>query len=167
MKGSQDFVDSRGSLGFAKVWQAVRDVFFYGHVREQGKRLEHVGHVATTRGKVHVGFRIEDGVFADLDLAGVRTQQARDAVQQRGFSGAGRTEQDGDARKDFDGDVQLKRGRAGEAPGNADLQSRGRAYFAGHGRQNRRPMRRLSPYTMESTTNENASSTSAMRFAAA
>jgi hypothetical protein len=167
-KGLQDLSDSNGALRFGQGRQAISDVFFYSHVRKQRERLEDVGHASTLRRHVHARFGVEEDVITDFDLAGVRAQQSRNAIQQRGFSGSGGAEQNGNAGGNFEREIQYEKWSVRGAPLEENAQrERHSAYRAGHADQIRRPTRRLIPYTMESTTNENVSRISARRFASA
>jgi len=50
----------------------------------------------------------------------VRSDEAGDAIQERGFTGARRAEKDADARRNGEIDVEMKRA-AGEADANAEF----------------------------------------------
>src|ERR1700694_565908 len=105
---------------------------------------------------------IELYIAAGHDSSLVRPRQPRNAIQQRGFAGSGRSKENRNAGRNFDAHIKDKGGGGRAAPLFAD--SRGehrRVYFAGHGVHTRR----LTAYTTDNTAKEIASSTSAMRLA--
>src|ERR1700694_90716 len=105
---------------------------------------------------------IEQYVAGDHDLSVVRPRQPRNAIQQGGFAGSGRSKQNRNAGGNLDAHIKDKGGGARAAPLFAD--SRGehrRVYFAGHGVHTRR----LTAYTTDNTAKEIARSSSAIRLA--
>jgi hypothetical protein len=142
----QDFSDSRELLLFLQMPQAVSHVFSNGHVGKQGQRLEHVSSPPLLRWPVYASLRIEQDFAAARNPAGIRPQQSRDAIEQGRFSRAGRPEQDSDAGKDFDGNIQQKRRSIHAAALHSYLRHETpRLYLVDHGDQTRCPIRRLTP----------------------
>src|SRR5215472_2497641 len=118
--------------------QAVFDVLTDRKVWKQRKRLKYVSDATLLRRQVDLLCRIKEDVLACDDLAGIRAHQSRKAIQERGFAGAGRSEQNCDARRRFEGNIENKGGGA-ISPFGADACENGRGiYFAVHGVHARR-----------------------------
>src|ERR1700704_1238522 len=131
-------------------------------MRKQRQVLKNVGGSPLRDGNINSAGRIEQQVAAGYDSSVVRPHQPRHAIQQRGLAGSGRSKENRDAGRSFNVHIKDKGGGARAAPLFAD--SRGEhccVYFAVHGIHTRR----LTAYTTDSTANEMARSTSAMRLA--
>ena len=128
-------------------------------MRKQGERLKNVGDAPLPCGDIDCAGRIEQKIASDCDPSGIRLRQPRKTVEQRGFAGTGRSKQNGDAGRNFDGNIQNEGGRAGIAPHFADSRGEhGRLYFAVHGVHTRR----FTADTTDNTANEIRSNTRAM-----
>lgn len=167
MKGFHNLPDGSLALRALKSGKAVAHVLLHAHVREESKGLKDVGDVALLRREVDTAVDIHQDVVADGNEAGIGPRQARDAIQQRGLSGAGGTKQNGNAAGNLKRNIQKETRRVTAAPSQAHASRQRCAYFAGHGDQTRRPNRRFTPYTIESTAKEKTSNASARRFACA
>jgi len=88
---------------------AVRDVPRRGHVRKERERLKHVADAALMSREVHGSRGIEQNFFAYAHVSGIGPQEPGNAVEQRGFAGAGRTKQNGDAGGKFQRNVKNER----------------------------------------------------------
>src|SRR5258705_6044221 len=85
-------------------------------VRKKCWRLEQIRNVAFLRPKINSGGGILQNAFAQRNSRVMRFQQARDAIQQCGFSCPRWTEQDGDAGSDFKVNVQSECALASSLP---------------------------------------------------
>src|SRR5690348_18368596 len=104
---------------------------------------------------------IKQGLIANNDFSPVRAQQPRDAIEQRGFSRARRAEENADAGRRFERDVENK-GRSRVAALLADARGeRGCIHLATSVFHVRAHTRRLTAYTIQSTAKEIARSKSA------
>ena len=88
---------------------------------------------------MHLADGIEEKSLANNDATCVWMLEPGQAVKQGGLAGSGSSEEDGDARRNFDGDVEGKRSGAGGQAIFSDLRGEHREdYFATHGVQTRR-----------------------------
>ena len=88
--------------------EAVGDVLLNGQVRKKREVLEDVGDVPFSRGEIDAAIGVQQDFSADGNLSCVRMNQSGDAIEQRGFAGTGRAKENGDACRNFSGDVQYK-----------------------------------------------------------
>src|SRR4029077_4758495 len=151
--------------------QPITHVVLHAHVGKERERLEDVGDAAFLGREIRAAGRIKPPIPANRDSPRIRLHEPREAIEQSGLAGAGRTEEDRDAGSSFDRNIEEKR-RGGFAALCAHLRrKRGAAYLAAQGVHKRRPALRPSwrftAYTMARTTNENPSSASAKRLASA
>src|SRR5690242_18010513 len=129
-------------------------------MRKQGERLKYISDAPLPRGKVSMRCGVEQNVFANGDFAGIRAHQPRDAIQQRGFSRAGRSKQNGDSRRPFDGDIENKGSAVATLLADARHEPGG-TYFAAHRVHAGLHTRRLTAYSKQSTAYEIARRSSA------
>ena len=123
---------------------------------KQGERLKYISNAPLLWRNINAQQGVEQNIFANSDFASLRPHQPCDAIQQRGFSRAGRPKQNGDSGRRFDGDIKNK-GRA-VAPLLAECR---RSYFATHRVHAGVHTRRLTAYTKQSTANDIARRSSA------
>src|SRR5262245_34246495 len=124
-------------------------------MRKQRELLKHEAHAPLRRWNVDSRNAVEQHAIADADAAGVRAGQTGDGAQQRGLPRSRLAEDDRDAGRGGERDVELERRR--EARSNLDRQAHDNGATA--------QGFRINPYTTESDANENRSSASAVRCA--
>src|SRR6267143_4493898 len=101
--------------------------------------LKNVGGSPLRRGNMDSARGIEQYIAAGHDSSLVRPRQPRNAIQERGFAGPGRSKENRNAGRNFDAHIKDKGGGARAAPLFADSRDeRRRVYFAGHGVHTRR-----------------------------
>ncbi len=98
-----------------KSRQTVSDVFFHSHVGKQCQRLKDISRRRCCGGSSRVS-RNRTGRRRRFRLARIRLQQSGDAIEQCRFARAGGTKQDGDARRDYQSDIEQKQGALRGAP---------------------------------------------------
>ncbi len=108
MKECENFGDGGVTFCWLDLSESVRDVLARGEMRKERGRLEEVAKTAILWPDVSVQCGIEERLVCDGDAAFFGDDEARDAIEQRRFSGAGRAEQNGDARRDGEIDVEMK-----------------------------------------------------------
>src|SRR6266566_16035 len=131
---------------------------------EQRQRLKYVCDAAFLGRNVDAYGGVKQDLFTDRNLAGIRAQQSREAIEQRGFSGAGGPEQDGDSRRRVERDIENKRCVFAPLLLNAGNQPKG-IYFAVHRVHAGVHTRRFTAYTRQSTPNAMARRSNASRLA--
>src|SRR5438309_4029922 len=108
-------------------------------MREESQSLKNVGGSPTLRGDVDSFRGVEQHIGAGEDSSFVGRRKPRNAVQKRGLACSGRSEQDGNAGRNFDGNVEKEGGGAHTVPlFTNSCRKHGRIYFAGHGVHTRR-----------------------------
>jgi len=126
-------------FGEGELVESVADILFDRKMREQGQRLKDIGQFAALRWERESAGSVEETFFAQADFPRVGLLQAGDAIEQRGFSRAGRAEQDGEARRESCSDIEEERLPGVRAELFADLNAQhSEVYFASHGDQTRR-----------------------------
>ena len=106
-------VEDRGGAVLAilrvEAVEAIENVGFDAEMRKQRGVLKNVTDIAATHGQVDASLGVEEHAPADANAARVGADEAGDAVEQRGLARAGGAEQDGEAgrRGDFDIEQEL------------------------------------------------------------
>src|SRR5882762_4601706 len=101
--------------------------------------LENVGGSPLWRGNIDSARGIEQYIAAGHDSSLVRPRQPRNAIQEGGFAGSGRSKENRNAGRNFDAHIKDKGGGGHAAPLFADSHGEHRGvYFAGHGVHTRR-----------------------------
>src|SRR5579864_4086767 len=95
--------------------ETIENVGFDAKMREQRGVLKNVTDIAATHGQVDSSLGVEKNAPADANAARVGTDEAGDAVEQRGLARAGGAEQDGEAGWRGDLDVEQECSVAGVA----------------------------------------------------
>src|SRR5437762_3386632 len=86
------------TLGTWQMRDSVEDILFYGHVRKEREALQYVSDAALRDRDIDSLGGIEERAGTDRNSPFVWSGEAGDTVEQRGLSGAGGSEQDGEAR---------------------------------------------------------------------
>src|SRR5256885_4365463 len=73
---------------------AVFDVLPCGEMRKESWRLEKISEASILRGNIEVSCAIEEKIVRDNDAAFVGRNEAGNAIEKSGFSGARRAEED-------------------------------------------------------------------------
>src|SRR5258706_15930705 len=103
------------------------------------KGLKNVGSSPLRRGNMDSTRGIEQYIAAGHVSSVVRPRQPRNAIQERGFAGSGRSKENRNAGRSLDARIKDKGGSAGAAPLFADSRDEHRrVYFAGDGVHTRR-----------------------------
>jgi hypothetical protein len=132
----------RGAILLLRLGEArksVTDILLDEKMREERQRLKNVSEFAALWGKRNIAGSVKINSFTEADFARVGLLQAGDAIEERGFSGAGRAEQNGEAGRKRCADIKRKRPRAAGAKLFANLNvQHSKTYFTDHGDQTRR-----------------------------
>lgn len=137
IEGCEDFLQAEKAFVAREVREAIGDVFFGGEMREKSEGLENVGNAAGLRREIDAGLRVKEDVITNDDAAESGRKQAGEAIEQRGFAGAGGAEKDGDAGRGGDGKVEEK----GSSAGRTALGGEARGECGVAGRRERRERR--------------------------
>ena len=88
---------------------SVFDVLLCGEMREESGRLEEVAETAFCGGRTNFRAGIEKSFAINRDTSFVRRDEAGNAIEERGFSCAGWTEKNCEARRKREIDIEVKR----------------------------------------------------------
>src|SRR5207245_2146706 len=117
----------------------IGNVLLRAQMREKREGLKDVGNSPFRNGGIDSKSGIKEDMATRSDLSFVRPRQPRNAIQECGLAGSRSPKKDGDAGRDFDGNVKHKRGNAGTVPLLADSRDEhAGVYFAAHGVHTRR-----------------------------
>ena len=78
---------------------------------KERERLKDVADTPLMHRQVDALLRIEPHILPDADATNVGAHQSRDAIEQRGFAGAGRPKENADTGGDFERYIQNERRR--------------------------------------------------------
>jgi hypothetical protein len=90
---------SVGPLGSGKMRESVLDIFFHRQMREEREVLKDVSDATPFHGEICRLRGVKQYAVADGDASGVGLCQSGDAIEQGGFAGSGRSEEDGESRR--------------------------------------------------------------------
>jgi len=109
----ENLVYSSGASGTRESAQAVGDVFGGGHVRKERGVLRNERGVATARAKPEAGSGVNEGLAVEDDAAreaigAARAVEAGEEAEERGFAGAGGSEDDGPIGSEGAGQLKVE-----------------------------------------------------------